>query len=215
MGTRCVSSIVLFWHWLVAPCVLVARSCVELLYSWLGEDHVDVSYYLLHPVDGKLTTFRTIVLEHLDKTYMGRDSFTVIPLYFSIWTSGDATLASIALFLLFELMSRRALKSNIDGLRSCSSNDEVDRTWQDTVISLLRAEIETYERVYLVLDALDETSEDLGPSLRDFLVTKLPEHLSILCASRPHENIMNTFRDDETIDIPVNMDEPDIWKQDF
>ena len=146
-------------------------------------------------------TFRTIVHEHLEQTYKGRDSFTVIPIYFSRLTSTDLTLPNLALFLLFELMRRRALKSTIHEHQSCSSHDEVHRTWQDTVLSLLRAEIETYERVYLVLDALDETSEDLGPSLRDFLVTNLPECLSILCTSRREQNIVNTFRDDETIEI--------------
>ena len=117
-------------------------------------------------------------------------------------------MANIALFLLFELMQRRALKSTTNELQSCSSHDEVHRTWQDTVLlSLLRDEAKTYERIYLVLDALDETSEDLGPSLRDFLVTKLPEHISILCTSRPHENIMNTFRDDKTIDITAHLED--------
>ena len=206
MGTWCDSSVVLSWRWLVASCVLVARAYVELLYSWRREDHVDVSY-LLHPVNFKLTTFRTIVLEHLDKTYKGEDSFIVIPLFFQYWWSKDLTLVNIALFLLFELMQRRALKSTIDELPSCSSHDEVRRTWQDTVLSLLRDEAKIYERIYLVLDALDETSEYLGPNLRDFLVLKLPKHISILCTSRRHENIMNTFRDDEMIDITAHMED--------
>ena len=163
--------------------------------------------YLLHFVNFKLTTFRTIVLEHLDKTYKGEDSFIVIPLFFQYWWSKDLTLVNIALFLLFELMQRRALKSTINELQSCSSHDEVDHTWQDTVLSLLRDEAKAYERIYLVVDALDETSEDFGPSLSDFLFTKLPQHISILCTSRRQKNIMNTFRGDETIDITAYMED--------
>ena len=77
----------------------------------------------------------------------------------------------------------------------------------ELVVALLCDEIKTYDRIYLILDALDETSEDLGLSLLDFLVKKLPEHISILCTSRRHENIMNTFQDDETIDITAHLED--------
>jgi hypothetical protein len=77
----------------------------------------------------------------------------------------------------------------------------------ELVIALLCDEVRTCECIYLVLNALDETSEDLGPSLHDFLVTKLPEHLSILCTLHCHENIVNTFQDDEMIDITAHMED--------
>ena len=115
-------------------------------------------------------------------------------------------MTDVAFFILSLLVRRRALKTTIDRLGPYHMNGQ-SLPSLELVISLLCAEIETYERVYLVLDALDETSEDLGTSIRDFLVTKLPEHLSFLCTSRRHENIMNTFQDDETIDITAHTED--------
>lgn len=80
----------------------------------------------------------------------------------------------------------------------------------ETVIQLSLAEINTYDRVYLVLDALDETSKDVNTKIRDYLTRTFPSQLSILCTSRAIPNIVQTFASDEFIDVIAHND--DIWK---
>ena len=79
----------------------------------------------------------------------------------------------------------------------------------ETVRQLLFAEIYTYDRVYLVLDGLDETSEDVNLRIRDDLTT-FPSQLSILFTSRNIFRIAQTFASDESIEVIPQND--DIWK---
>ena len=111
--------------------------------------------------------------------------------------SRELTVTDLACFILSLLVRRRALKTTIDTLGPYHRHGQ-SRPSLELVIALLCDEIKTYDRIYLILDAL---------GLRDFLVKKLPEHISILCTSRRHENIMNTFRDDKTIDITAHLED--------
>ena len=80
----------------------------------------------------------------------------------------------------------------------------------ETIIQLSIDEINTYDRVYLVLDALDETPEDVNTRIRDYLTSTFPSQLSILFTSRPIPSIAETFKGDKRIDVIVQND--DIWK---
>ena len=110
-------------------------------------------------------------------------------LHFHYPSSRELTVTDLACFILSLLVRRRALKTTIDTLGPYHRHGQ-SRPSLELVIALLCDEIKTYDRIYLILDAL---------GLRDFLVKKLPEHISILCTSSRHENIMNTFQDDETL----------------
>ena len=153
-----------------------------------------------------LRIFRTVVLRHLVEKYDHLPQNAVIRLHFHYPLSRELTVMDLACFILSLLVRRRALKTTIDTLGPYHRHGQ-SRPSLELVIALLCDEIKTYDRIYLILDALDETSEDLGRSLRDFFVKKLPEQISILCTSRRHENIMNTFRDDKTIDITAHLED--------
>jgi hypothetical protein len=55
--------------------------------------------------------------------------------------------------------------------------------------------------VFLVLDALDESPNEIGSSIRRYLVENLPENVSLLCTSRDIPDITNSFLDDRRLDI--------------
>ena len=154
-----------------------------------------------------LRIFRTVVFRHLVETYDHLPQHAVIRLHFHYTSSKtQLTVDDLARFVLGLLVRRGALKTTIDMLGQYHRHDQSPPS-KELVIRLLCDEVKTYERIYLVLDALDETSEDLGPSLRSFFVTKLPEPLSILCTSRRHPSIVNTFPDNETIDITADTED--------
>ena len=68
-------------------------------------------------------------------------------------------------------------------------------------MSLLCDEIKTYDRVYVVLDALDESHNDISIKVRHSLIHDLPDNVSLLCTSRRIPEIMNTFAGDQLFDI--------------
>jgi hypothetical protein len=67
---------------------------------------------------------------------------------------------------------------------------------------VLQSECGTFEKVFVVIDALDECPEDGG--IRDGLLSelqKLPHNLRLLITSRPMANFCAGFNDTATLDV--------------
>ncbi|KXJ85309.1 hypothetical protein Micbo1qcDRAFT_223463, partial [Microdochium bolleyi] len=77
-------------------------------------------------------------------------------------------------------------------------------------IDILEAEVKVYSRVYLVVDAVDECSDNQPHSNREeFLhfVRGLPDNVSVLLTSRPDEGIRRRVKADCEIPVKASADD--------
>ncbi|KAL8684380.1 MAG: hypothetical protein Q9218_008316, partial [Villophora microphyllina] len=142
------------------------------------------------PGSGK-TILSSIVVNHLQKRFAA-DGVPVLCMYLN-YKEHHQTLTKLVGSLLKQLV-----QFGDDDLRSA----EVRRLFRDAaseappllddLCKALQAEIATFERVILVVDALDEASESLRFDLRD-TITRLRKHsmdkLSVMITSRPRDDI--------------------------
>ncbi|KAL8667716.1 MAG: hypothetical protein Q9202_000571 [Teloschistes flavicans] len=157
--------------------------------AWsLGRPWILYGYGL--PGSGK-TILTSLVVDHLEKRFAA-EKIPVICVYLN-YKEQHQTLTNLVGSLLKQL-----IQFGDDDLRS----SEVRRLFRDDAYEApplladlrkaLQAEILTYQRVILVVDALDEASESLGLDLRDEIKT-LQDHsmdkLSVMITSRPQDDI--------------------------
>ena len=106
-------------------------------------------------------------------------------------------------YILKQLLLHRALSTTMEKLLPYQRKPPV-RPSEAEILSLLCDEIKTYDRVYVVLDALDESHNDITIKVRHFLIHDLPDNVSLLCTSRPIPEIRNIFADDQLFDITAH-----------
>jgi hypothetical protein len=63
-------------------------------------------------------------------------------------------------------------------------------------LKILIAELGTYTRVFLILDALDEAPGDMGMLIRTKLLSQLPSNVRAICTSRKLDDIIVSFDKD-------------------
>lgn len=103
-------------------------------------------------------------------------------------------MSRLVLFIFTNLLRHRSLSATTSELLEFKV--KLVQPPRDKIQALLRNEIESYDRVYLVLDALDESPGDLSTQICRFALS-LPGNTRILCTSRRIPTIMKTFSGDQ------------------
>lgn len=133
---------------------------------------------------------RKLALEHLDIKCRGDPQRMAIRYYFNSQASASITISDLVAYILKTLIQHRALSTTTSKLAPIMAKPDA-RPSNEEVLSLVCEEIKSYDRLYLVLDALDESPSDMSTRLRRFVVDNLPPNVSLLCTSRRIQNIMD------------------------
>lgn len=99
-------------------------------------------------------------------------------------------MSELVAYILKSLLQHRALSITTKSLTPIMVKPGA-RPSDDEIMALVREEIRSYHRVYLVLDALDESPGEMPTKIRRFVVENLPENVSLLCTSRRIQSIMH------------------------
>jgi ATP/maltotriose-dependent transcriptional regulator MalT len=113
------------------------------------------------------------------------------------------TMPNLFTYILKQLLLHRALSTTTGKLLPYQRKPPA-RPSEAEILSLLCEEIKTYDRVYVVLDALDESRNDIAIKVRYSLIHDLPDNVSLLCTSRRIPEIEKTFAGDQLFDITAN-----------
>lgn len=148
-------------------------------------------------------SFRTVVLRYLDETYIADPQRIAIRFHFNYQASSSMTIHRLFSYMLKQLVLHRALASTTERL-GLYRRKHPARPSEADILALLSAEIQTYDRVYIVLDALDESPGTMSLNLRQSLIQYLPDSASLLCTSRRMPDIMATFATDRLFDITAH-----------
>jgi hypothetical protein len=142
---------------------------------------------------------RTTVIKYLDK-FLADPEYITIRFHFHYQSSKDMILPQLMEFILKQLLYHRALSSTTEKLLRYRAKPP-SRPNESEILTLLQEEIRTYTRVFLVLDALDESPGEMGMSIRHFILSNLPDNVSLLCTSRDIPEITRSFDGEMRIDI--------------
>ena len=145
----------------------------------------------LEPDNSLETILSSIVIDHLRKEF-GNENKPVIYLYLDEKDSTTHTLANLFGSLLKQLIQIKhsdTIPADLQRLYERTRREEA-KSWQE-FFGLLKTEILTYERVYVVVDALDEcplkSREQLERELRE-LQKLQPGKLSLMVTAREPES---------------------------
>ena len=124
------------------------------------------------------------MVHHLQKTFKPENK-PVIFLYLDEQDSTNHTLQNLFGSLLEQLIQRKLSFSMLEELQSLSKSNGTD-IWLD-IFKLLQKEILTYDRVYIIVDALNEcvpsSRDEFELQLRN-LQRRLPDKISLMIAGR-------------------------------
>jgi ATP/maltotriose-dependent transcriptional regulator MalT len=112
-------------------------------------------------------------------------------------------MSNLFAYILKQLLLHRALSTTTEKLLPYQRKPPA-RPSETEILSLLCDEIKTYDRVYVVLDALDESRNDIAIKVHHSLIHDLPDNVSLLCTSRRIPEIMKTFAGDQLFDITAH-----------
>lgn len=104
------------------------------------------------------------------------------------------TLPKLVAFMLKQLVLHRALTTTTEKLLPIVGKPDTQLADED-ILTLLSNEIGSYDQVYLVLDALDESPGDMSSLICPYILANFPPNLSLLCTSRRIQAIIDTFTD--------------------
>jgi hypothetical protein len=142
---------------------------------------------------------RTTVIKHLNK-FLADPMRMTIRFSFDYQSSKNMILPQLMEFMLKQLLYHRALSSTTEKLLRYRAKPP-SRPNESEILTLLQEEIRTYTRVFLVLDALDESPGEMGMSICHFILDNLPNNVSLLCTSRDIPETTRSFDGEMRMDI--------------
>ncbi|KAJ7869284.1 hypothetical protein B0H14DRAFT_3440722 [Mycena olivaceomarginata] len=107
------------------------------------------------------STLMTMVAKYLEEKYIENRSIAVIRFHFHYRDTETITFTRLREYILQRLIFRRALKATVEQLLPYYLRLQ-SRPLDDLVLMMLRAELEMYSRMFLILDALDEAPGGMG-----------------------------------------------------
>ena len=140
------------------------------------------------PGAGK-TVLSSIVIRHLEehiRKQANSERYAVLYLYLDYKETKLQTYSNLIRSLLQQLIRDRDFQSLSMEARKVFQNSKLD---DHKVLQILNDEIASLQRVYLVVDALDEFEEDERASLYTAFQSICPDKVSLLVTSRDTDNI--------------------------
>jgi hypothetical protein len=144
---------------------------------------------------------RSIVVDHLQRHFNGSD-IAVMCIYCNYKEQAVQTVPNLISSLLKQLVQdRSALSHNIKSF--CKYHQDRDtRPTLDEFLKMLGFEIGTYSKVFIVVDALDESTEDHGTRARLLTALQtLPGRVNLMFTSRNLLSIARQFQGTKRLDI--------------
>ncbi|KAI9768838.1 MAG: hypothetical protein M1840_004652 [Geoglossum simile] len=138
------------------------------------------------PGAGK-TILASIVTNYLRTTFKRHD-IAIACIYYNYKDQNEQTDLNLIGSLLKQLVQGQSdISSNIKGLYNAHVNEQTPPTHAELTMAL-KSEIETFSKVFVVVDALDECLEGRRANLVDMLLS-LPETVKLMVTSRPLSTI--------------------------
>jgi hypothetical protein len=172
------------------------------IHSWCRENYARVSVLLPDRLRAKpnITSIRSLTVDHLLFNFGDRDDVAVVYIYCNYKQSLKQSLQNLLGSLLRQLVEQRPtvsehIRTFYDKFsRPGKSPSEAD------MLQTLWSEISEYSRVFVVVDALDESSET-GLDLLEKFEDPLPGNIKLLVTSRPLPNIKEHFEGKRRVEI--------------
>jgi hypothetical protein len=143
---------------------------------------------------------RSVVIRHLQDLFKADDTVAVVFIYCNY--KAQYSVLQLLEALLKQLAFRRLTSTSMDSLQNhCIGRDS--RPSFDTLTTVLKTEIETYSRIFIIIDALDEcfperVQVDLLENIRSLIVTP---HAKLMVTSRHIPSIESAIHADITLEI--------------
>jgi hypothetical protein len=145
---------------------------------------------------------RSIVVQHLETLFQDDDKLAVACIYFNYKEHMEQTMDNLVASLLKQIF--RVSGANSEKIKSLHNRHRKSSTRPtfDELSRLLELEMETYSKVFIVVDALDECRED-DETCAKFLrfLRSLPENVSLMVTSRYIPSIAQGLNGMERLDI--------------
>ncbi|KAJ7572901.1 hypothetical protein C8J56DRAFT_805942, partial [Mycena floridula] len=186
-------------EWFIQDSLFLDWLSGELRFLWCPGD----------PGVGK-TILSSVIINHLERSVMTPD-IAVVYIYCDYNHAGQHTSTQLLGSIVKQLVERRPFipLNLLSLLKSCSAQKTPPSSPE--LMNILHAEVHSYSHVYLVVDALDECSEEA----RDLFTSRTPwqglralsETVHLLITSRDIPWIAQAFRDEPRIQIQAHMDD--------
>jgi hypothetical protein len=149
--------------------------------------------------------YSSIVVDHLKSAFVGADKVGIICIYFEYSHREEQTVANLMGSVLQQLVQRRGVLD--DDIKT--KYDDYTSPSVEECYSFILTQIEDLNSVYIVLDALDECSEDPRLKFLSKLKCLLPK-VNIFMTSRFGTLVPRGFQ--QVKKLPIRVDEEDIRK---
>ena len=147
---------------------------------------------------------RSIVLKHLENSIKGEEKTAIAYAYFKHDFQEQQTPAAIISSFIKQIcLDSRIPEFLIDFYRKFDNN--LENPSIDDYISQYQWLIKAFDKVFLVIDALDECKESYREDILSFFSDILQAHacIKIFVTSRKEEDIENAFSSQQTPVIPI------------
>lgn len=143
-----------------------------------------------------------MIYKHLESKYINDPSIMVIRFRFQYSKTKNIDFAQLRKYILQQLVFHRALATTMEKLLPYHLKHSSQPPEDD--LKILIAELGTYTRVFLILDALDEAPGAMGMLIRTTLLSQLPSNVRAICTSRKLDDIIVSFDKDRAFDIATH-----------
>jgi hypothetical protein len=145
---------------------------------------------------------RSIVVQHLETLFQDDDKVAVACIYFNYTEQMKQTVDILVASLLKQIF--RVSGANSEKIKSLHKRHRTNSTRPtfDELSKLLELEMETYSKVFIVVDALDECREDVETRAKFLrLLRFFPKNISLMVTSRYIPSIAQGLNGMERLDI--------------
>ncbi|KAL8721440.1 MAG: hypothetical protein Q9225_001885 [Loekoesia sp. 1 TL-2023] len=143
----------------------------------------------------------SVVVDSLRTFHLKHDSVGVAAIYCNFKHSSLQTPENLLAGLCAQLIqqSLKPISNILDNLYNIHSRSMTRPKWKD-IVQIFEDHVTNLDTVYLVIDALDECSEDVRKVLLRYFEI-LPSNIRLLLTTRHIDEITREFRDDPMVEI--------------
>ncbi|ETS82755.1 hypothetical protein PFICI_04631 [Pestalotiopsis fici W106-1] len=155
------------------------------------------------PGAGK-TILASAIINDIGHRFSTDSNVALAHVYFSFSRHAEQTVELVLASLLTQLLRGQSfLPDHVRSISETHQKKGTHLTHSELLTSLSRV-IPEYDRVFIVLDALDEcTSQNRVKFLSDMHDLQIKMNINILATSRPHEEIVYLLMDENTTIMPI------------
>ena len=148
---------------------------------------------------------RSIIVNHLQKTFEGDDKIAVLCIYCNYKEQSEQTVTNLIASLLKQIV--QDLGSTLDNVTPLYTHNkgQCTRPTLDELTKVLETEFGTYSKVFIVVDALDECREEDGTRERLLKALRsLTGNVNLMVTSRNLPSIAREFEGKKQLTIRAN-----------